>query len=104
MLYTLTRAGQQRDRILLFPSFDTARAVAGDEQAVVRVAVHFDERCRRIAPLWTNPQAFDPTWMTPAESHADGTITAKGPIPEPLFVEGPAPAPEGEPTEPDFGK
>ena len=83
MLYTRTIPAEQRDRIELFPDVDAARM---DGHRVIGVAVHFDARSRRLVPLRAMPREFDPMWTTPAEFHADGSITARGPIPELLFV------------------
>lgn len=86
MLYTPTHPVQQGDRIRLFPTIDAARAVAQDGRPVLGVAVQFDAPCRRVTPLWVDAQIFDPAWSTPAEYHYDGSVTARGPIPEPLFA------------------
>ena len=85
MLYTRTPAGQQRDRIELFPH-PAAAALALDGHPVIGVAVQYDARSRRLVPLRAMPREFDPTWTTPAESHPDGSVTARGPIPELLFL------------------
>jgi hypothetical protein len=85
MLYTMTSPAEDYDRILLYPSIEAARAVAGSMKPVHLVDVDYDEMMRRVIPLRTDPQAFDPDWSTPAQPHADGTVTAKGPIPEFLF-------------------
>jgi len=86
VLYTHTLPTRQADRIRLYPTSDAARAEAGDGRPILLVALRFDALDRRVNPLWTDPQSFDPTWTAPAEFHADGSITAKGPIPESLFV------------------
>jgi hypothetical protein len=86
MLYTPTRPVDQGDRIRLYPSPDAARAEAGSDRPIFEVAVRLESRQRRVVPLWTLPQAFDPTWTTPAQIHADGSVTARAPIPRPLFV------------------
>ena len=83
MLYTRTHPGQQRDRIELFPSRDAAHV---EGHPVIGVAVQFDARSRCLVPLRALPLEFDPTWTTPAESHPDGSVTARGPIPELLFI------------------
>lgn len=85
-MYTITRPEAQGDRITLFPSPDCARAMAGAGKPILRVAVRHDERCRRVSPLWTDPVLFDPSWTAPAELCADGSVIARGPIPEPLFI------------------
>lgn len=87
MLYTVTSPSDPYDRIRLFPSPEAARATEIGKPVRV-VAVGFDPRMRRVIPLWTDPQSFDPAWTAPAQSHADGSVTAKGPIPTSLFVLG----------------
>ena len=86
MLYTHTPSTHQGDRIRFYPSATAAQA-ADSGQAVLAVAVRFDAPGRRVVPLWTDPDMFDPTWTTPAELHADDSITARGPIPARLFGE-----------------
>ncbi len=87
MLYTFTSPADEYDRIHLFPSREAALAMAAGRCGSVRgVAVGFDPRMRRVVPLWTDPNEFDPTWTTPAQPHPDGSITAKGPIPQQLFL------------------
>lgn len=88
MLYTLTSPADIYDRIRLFPSREAALAVAEGARKVLTVAVDFDPRMRRVIPSWTDPNHFDPEWTTPAQPHADGSVTAKGPIPSPLFQHG----------------
>jgi len=85
MLYTLTSPAESYDRIRLFPSLEAARA-AEETRPIRVVALGFDARMRRVIPLWTDPQSFDPAWSAPAQSHADGSVTAKGPIPTSLFL------------------
>ncbi len=85
MLYTQTPAGQQRDRIELFP-LTVATLMESEGRKFIGVAVQFDARSRRLVPLRAMPQEFDPTWTTPAEPHPDGSVTARGPIPELLFL------------------
>jgi hypothetical protein len=85
LLYTTTPPDHQVDRIRLHPSPEAAGAEANDDLTIHGVAVHLDRGDHRIIPLWTDPQVFDPAWMTPAELLADGSIIAKGPIPAPLF-------------------
>lgn len=85
MLYTVLSPGEEYDRILLFPSQEAAEAVAAGLRPVRPVAVGYDSMMRRVIPLWTDPQAFDPAWSTPAQPHPDGSVLAKGPIPVSLF-------------------
>ena len=82
----MTRPTIGYDRIRLFPSLEAVQALlpAGDSAQVV--AVDYDPRMKRVIPLWTDPTRFDPGWTTPAQPHPDGSITAKGPIPEDLFI------------------
>jgi hypothetical protein len=86
MLYTLQGPRPQADRVLLHASVEAARAHARGEGTVFAVAVRFEERSRRVVPLNVDPQLLDPTWATPAEHHADGSVTAKGPLPESLIL------------------
>jgi hypothetical protein len=87
MMYTPTRPAEQGDRILLFPDPLAAKAALGEGRALFGVAVQFDRRGRRVAPLGPDPRGIDPTWSAPAEAHADGSATARGPIPSPLFID-----------------
>ena len=86
MLYALVEPARQPDRIRLFPSEEAARRSAVGEREPVAVAVFCDAPSHRVFPSWTDPVIFDPTWATPAELHADGSVTARGPIPECLFI------------------
>ena len=88
MLYTLASLLHQADRIRLYPSAEVICSRGGG-RSIVGVSVRFVARDRRVVPLWTDPAQFDPAWTTPAELHADGSVTAKGPIPGPLFVDHP---------------
>lgn len=86
MLYTVTSPAEASDRILLYPSREAAkRAISGSIRQVILVAVNYDEMMRRVIPVFTDAQSFDPDWSTPAQPHPDGSVTAKGPIPESLF-------------------
>jgi hypothetical protein len=87
MMYTPTRPAEQGDRILLFPDPLAARAALGEGLTLFGVAVQFDWRGRRVAALGPDARGIDPTWSTPAEAHADGSATARGPIPSLLFVD-----------------
>ena len=86
MLYTHTDPASQGDRILLYPRFDEGRAERCLARSVFLVAVRFDPMSRRLLPLRIDLRKLDPNWTTPAYIEADGTITARGPIPEPLFT------------------
>jgi hypothetical protein len=86
MLYTSTSPAEQTDRIRLYPTPLAARGEIGDGPALFAVAVRLGARWHHLVPLWTDAGSFDPTWTTPAELHADGSITAKGPIPDSLFA------------------
>jgi hypothetical protein len=89
MLYTVMPPALRRDRIILYPGQMAARAPADGAEAVDSVAVRFVARDRRIGPPPVDRGDGNPTWTTPAEGQADGTITAKGPIPEGFFAEYP---------------
>ncbi|HEX8202968.1 MAG TPA: hypothetical protein VF590_21005 [Isosphaeraceae bacterium] len=90
MLYTPSLPADQGDRVRLYPSPAAARAEAGSDRPIFGVAVRLESRQRRVVPLWPLSPAFDvdidPTWATPAQIHADGSVTARAPIPRPLFV------------------
>lgn len=86
MLYTAYEPTSQGDRIRLFPSLAAFRTTFGN-RAAFEVAVRYDPGDRRLYPLWTHPFSFDPTWSTPAQLHADGSVTARAPIPEVLFAQ-----------------
>lgn len=85
MLYTSAEPKMQGDRIRLFPSLSAYRSAFGSSP-VHAVAVRFDPDGRRLFPLWTDPATFDPQWSTPAQFHADGSVTARAPVPQALFV------------------
>ncbi|HEV3162695.1 MAG TPA: hypothetical protein VGZ22_01545 [Isosphaeraceae bacterium] len=87
MMYTNTRPTYQGDRIDLFPDAKAAQAAGGNGMSPYRVAVRFDARERRVIPLWTHPSVIDPSWTALAEAHADGSVTARGPIPSLLFTD-----------------
>jgi hypothetical protein len=87
MMYTNTRPTYQEDRIHLFPSLEAARAAGGCRRILYKVAVRFDPLERRVVPLWTHPSVIDRNWRVRAEAHADGSVTARGPIPTLLFTE-----------------
>ncbi|CAN5888100.1 hypothetical protein BH23PLA1_BH23PLA1_04600 [soil metagenome] len=86
MMYTNAHPSRQGDRIRLFPSRQAAEAALGDPESVIPVAVGVDSMGRRLFPTWICPEAFDPAWSTPAYMDADGSVTARAPIPRPLFV------------------
>lgn len=85
MLYTSTSPAENYDRIRLFPSIEAA-LVLSRGGAVQPVALGLDVGMRRVVPLWTDPWLFDPTWTSPVQLHPDGSVTARGPIPKPLFL------------------
>ena len=86
MFFTTTDPMHQSDRIYLYPRPEAALHGLNDGRSVFGVAVEFDLRSRKVTPLWVDRESFDPAWTTPAEPHADGSVTAKAPIPEPLFT------------------
>lgn len=86
MLYTLITPGEPHDRIRLFPDPDAARAEAPEPKRIRIVAVGYDERMKRVVPLWTDDRLSNPFWFAPAQPHPDGSVTAKGPIPSELFL------------------
>lgn len=86
MLYTLTDPARQGDRIVLYPRFDQGRGEFGHAPSIYLVAVRYDEWSRRLVPLRVDLRSIDPMWASPAYREADGTVTARGPIPEPLFT------------------
>ena len=87
MLYTILRPASPGDPIRLYRSVDSALADATDSPPIVAVAACFDAPSRRVVPLWASLPGFDLAWSAPAECHADGSIIARGPIPELLFVD-----------------
>lgn len=86
MLYALTSCSDQSDRIHLFPTIDAAQAAAAGRPVYI-VAAQPDPRTRRLVPSGVDPEWFDPTWTTPIECHGDGSFTARGPLPDVLFVD-----------------
>jgi hypothetical protein len=87
MLYTILRPAFPGDPIRLYCSVDAALADALDGPPIVAVAACFDAPSRRVVPLWASLPGFDLAWTSPAECHADGSFTVRGPIPELLFVD-----------------
>lgn len=93
MLFARTDDSEREpDRVRLFPTPETAQDQGADNHEVVAVALEVDADGRRVTPLWTDPQEFNPDWHAPAQLHADGSVTARGPIPEPLIVAVPSDA------------
>lgn len=86
MLYTLTTPGEPHDRIRLFPSPRSCLGEVSDGRRVRCVAVNFDERMKRVVPQGDDHRLANPFWYAPAQSHPDGSITAKGPFPTELFL------------------
>ncbi len=87
MMYTKTRPSKQGDRIRLYQSQQAAEGALGqDSERLFSVAVTLDKAGRRLYPTWICPQTFDPAWSTPAYVDADGIVTARAPIPRPLFL------------------
>ena len=86
VLYTIRRPVVWGHYVHLFPSATAARTAAEAGDAVLAVAVRFDAPARRITPLWTDADRFDPAWSAPAELYPDGSVVARGPVPGPLFV------------------
>jgi hypothetical protein len=87
MMYTNTRPAYQEELIDLFPTIKAALAAGESGRIPCQVAVRFDKRIGQVVPLWTHPAAIDPGWKTLAESNADGSVTAMGPIPSLLFTD-----------------
>lgn len=85
MFFTLTSPDAEVDRVHLFPDVDAAVTEARGVQLVYQVDVELDEPSRRVTPSWVDDRVFDSAWRTPAEIHADGSITVRGPIPSVLF-------------------
>jgi len=85
MLYAVNPPARA-DRILLYPSAQAAQVSASHGRPIFAVAVRFEARHRCITPLSPAADGVDPKWFAPAEQHADGSITAKGPIPEVFFA------------------
>lgn len=86
MLYTLITPGEPHDRIRLFPSPPPCPLERAESWRVRCVAVNFDERMKRVVPQGDDRRLVNPFWFAPAQSHPDGSITAKGPFPIELFL------------------
>jgi len=86
MLFTLLPLARPDDRIHLYQVVDDALAVAGADQHVVPVAVHFDATCRRLFPEARRDRRFNSAWTVPVVPHPDGSLSVEGPIPDALFV------------------
>jgi len=89
MLYTVVSADGPTDRIRLYPSPVAAREAARGERPVAALAMDLDPWGRRVVPATIPLRDVDPTWSAPVELHADGSATARGPIPEALFLDCP---------------
>jgi len=85
MFFTITSPDSEVDRVHLYPDIDAAVIEARGAQPVYRVDVELDEPSRRVTPSWVDDRVFDSSWHPPAEIHADGSITVRGPIPRVLF-------------------
>lgn len=85
-LFTATHPDQQQDAIQLQANAEAARHEGGENQPVHRVAVCLSRDGHRLLPLGSFSPDFDATWATSAEPHADGSVTARGPLPGWLFT------------------
>src|SRR4051812_28753744 len=86
MFYTFVHPQQQGDRVVLFPTPEAARAVTRGNPPIFGVTLRFERKNRRVVPSRITAGLLDPCWTASAEDHADGSITARGPIPEALFL------------------
>jgi hypothetical protein len=86
MYYTTVSPASAPDRVHLFPDPATALARDAITRQVFAVALRVDAQGHHVVPLLPDPIMDDPRWTTPAELHADGSITVKGPIPEALYI------------------
>jgi hypothetical protein len=86
MFYALTPPESVTDRVRLYPTARAALAQACEDRTVFVVAVDLDAGGRLVVPRWVDPQAIAPDWATCAQLHGDGSITARGRIPQELFV------------------
>jgi hypothetical protein len=87
MLYTGTPPAGGAAHIDLFPDPAAARAAGGHpDRPLYGVAARFDARGRCLISLRSDRDEIDPSWTTSAWEHGDGVITARGPIPGPLYV------------------
>lgn len=92
MLFAPADSEGTPDRVRLFPTLEAAAGKAVPQREWIAVAVEVAPCGRRVSPLWTDARAFDPGWQSPAQLHADGSVTARGPIPEPLILAVPSDA------------
>jgi hypothetical protein len=88
VLYTHISPDLRPDRVPLYPDPATAAGVSGGRRPIFPVAVHFEARSRRVVPIAAHRGSPDPDWTAPAEEHADGSITVRGPIPDWLYPAG----------------
>lgn len=86
MLFAIADTERSPDRIRLFQTPESAQDQSRGDQEVIAVALEVDPQGRRVTPLWTDAREFNPEWDAPVQFHADGSVTARGPIPEPLIV------------------
>lgn len=86
MLYTLTPPTRQGDALHLYPTRQAALDHAMERQVIHGVAVDLDENRGCLVPAVKPPWGLDAGWTTSVERHADGSMTARGPLPEILFV------------------
>jgi hypothetical protein len=87
MFYTRIPPARETSRTHLYQDIDSALSDAGENERVFAVAVHFDERERKVTSLWAESRY--PDWVAPTEQHPDGSITVRGRVPASLYMEVP---------------
>jgi hypothetical protein len=85
-LFTATHPTQQEDEILLHSNGEAVHLETGSRQSIYRVAACLARDGDRLLPHGSFSLDFDSAWTTPAKSHVDGSVTARGPLPGWLFV------------------
>jgi hypothetical protein len=86
MFYTLIPPDHECDRVHLYPSLESASAASDDTRPIYQVALELAAGRRLVVSGCIDRGCLGPDWMTGAQLHGDGSVTAKGPIPIVLFI------------------
>ena len=85
-MFTATHPARQGDMIHLHPSLEAARLAIGSGPVIYRVAAGLDRDGHRLLPHGSFAPDYNPAWTTSVDTHVDGSLTVRGPIPGWLFV------------------
>jgi hypothetical protein len=86
MFYTLMPPEDDCDRVHLYPSLDSATIAAIEDCPIYQVALELSGDRRLVAAPELEDSCLGPYWMTGAQLHGDGSVTAQGRIPKELFI------------------